>query len=604
MNGKNSISNADQMNIAHGPDPEYRIASKITRNCDSHVLLNKTCSVKMNSHESKFPEIKKGQTEIMGHGQKVINLSDRVLDEAEQSLLTKGLKFCPTQKVTNAGETRKELEDFHNKLRTKQFFSKNDTLPVKTRTTGILDKISPYGNTTAFLKLRQKSNWRAPSGSPNLETFASINDLDLGKSHFPRVKNQNITNQERIALKSLSKDREIVIKPADKGGAIVVQNKTDYIKEAERQLSVDTTYTKLNSNPTNEFNEEVEKQLESMVKNGDITEQIKKILLINKPKTPNIYFLPKVHKQVTPPPGRPIVSANSCPTEKISAFVDHFLNPLVKESKSYIKDTTDFITKIESLDLRNDNYILGTLDVTALYTNIPNEEGINCIREILKKERNSQEKPSNESLMNLLELVLTKNNFQFNGEHFLQIGGTAMGTRVAPTYANLFMRSLELEILEKSIKKPLVWYRYIDDIFFIWEHGEESLSEWIKYLNKYHKSIKFTAECSKSEISFLDTKVKKNTNGKLYTDLFVKPTDTNSYLKYDSAHPPQCKKSLPYSQLLRIKRICKNEEDFKTHKNQKIKEFTEKGYPKNILDQAENKVNQRSRTELLMNKEP
>ena len=96
---------------------------------------------------------------------------------------------------------------------------------------------------------------------------------------------------------------------------------------------------------------------------------------------------------------------------------------------------------------------MGTLDVTSLYTNIPNTEGINCIKEILEQERNRHEKPSNESLLNLLEVVLTKNNFQFNGEHFLQIGGTAMGTRVAPTYANLFMRSLETEILEKSDEK-------------------------------------------------------------------------------------------------------------------------------------------------------
>ena len=143
------------------------------------------------------------------------------------------------------------------------------------------------------------------------------------------------------------------------------------------------------------------------------------------------------------------------------------------------------------------------------------------------------------------------------------------------------MRSLEIQILDNSVKKTLVWFRYIDAIFFIWEHGEDSLLNWIEYLNKYHQSIKFT------EISFLDTKVNKDNTGKLYTDLFVKRTDTNSYLKYDSAHPPQCKKSLPYSQLLRIKIICKKEEDYETHKNQKREEFSEKGYPDSILNKAE-----------------
>ena len=368
-------------------------------------------------------------------------------------------------------------------------------------------------------------------------------------------------------------------------------NTSDYIKEAERQLTVD-------KDPTQKF-KEVDEQLDQMVENGDITNKVKKILQTNKPKTPNIYFLPKVHKQTLPPPGRPIVSANSCLTEKISAFVDHFLNPLVKESKSYIKDTTDFINKIERIDIKGKSVILGTLDVTSLYTNIPNEEGINCIKEILKTERNTLEKPSNNSLIELLEMVLTKNNFQFNGDQFLQIGGTAMGTRVAPTYANLFMRKLETEILNKSELKPMVWYRYIDDIFFIWDHGEDEVYNWITYLNKYHKTIKFTAETSKEEISFLDTKVRINKDQKLYTDLFVKPTDTNSYLKYDSAHPPNCKKSIPYSQFLRIKRICQNEQYFLTHAETKKQEFKTKGYPEKELERALNEVKNKDRNDLL-----
>ena len=70
-------------------------------------------------------------------------------------------------------------------------------------------------------------------------------------------------------------------------------------------------------------------------------------------------------KGVILPPGKPIVSANDCATEKISAFADHFLNPMVKERQSYVKDTSDFIQKIEGLELSDDS-ILGTLDVISL----------------------------------------------------------------------------------------------------------------------------------------------------------------------------------------------------------------------------------------------
>jgi hypothetical protein len=82
---------------------------------------------------------------------------------------------------------------------------------------------------------------------------------------------------------------------------------------------------------------------------------------------------------------------------------------------------------------------LVTFDVTSLYTNIPNKEGIAAANELLQKCRSRQFKPSNNSVIKLLEMVLTKNNFQFNGKHFLQVGGTSMGTKTAPAYANCYL---------------------------------------------------------------------------------------------------------------------------------------------------------------------
>ena len=116
--------------------------------------------------------------------------------------------------------------------------------------------------------------------------------------------------------------------------------------------------------------------------------------------------------------------------------------------KSYIEDTTDFLRKIDNIEKLPERYILGTLDVTALYTNIRNIEGISSISKILEQKRNKHEKPSNNTLIKLLEAVLTKNNFQFNGSNYLQMGGTAMGMKVAPSFANLFMSNLAEELLE------------------------------------------------------------------------------------------------------------------------------------------------------------
>ena len=80
-----------------------------------------------------------------------------------------------------------------------------------------------------------------------------------------------------------------------------------------------------------------------MMTDGKITAKMAGSLKTKKPRAPPVYFLPKIHKDVLPPPGRPVVSANGCSTEKISAFVDNFLRPLVPKIKSYVRDTTDFI---------------------------------------------------------------------------------------------------------------------------------------------------------------------------------------------------------------------------------------------------------------------
>ena len=178
-----------------------------------------------------------------------------------------------------------------------------------------------------------------------------------------------------------------------------------------------------------------------------------------------------------------------------------------------------------------------------------------------------------------------------------------MGTRLAPSYACLFMSKLEERLLDTHHLKPKVWLRYIDDIFFVWEHGEEKLLKWFEHLNSVHPTIKFTSDYSRNSTNFLDTTVIKDHNNELYTDLYCKPTDSHGYLMYDSAHPPKCKESLPYSQFLRLKRICSREEDYEKHVKQMIKEFGKRGYPRWLLSRALFKCNELKREDLLKPKE-
>ena len=170
-------------------------------------------------------------------------------------------------------------------------------------------------------------------------------------------------------------------------------------------------------------------------------------------------------------------------------------------------------------------------------------------------------------------------NFTFNDDHYLQVGGTAMGTGVAPNYANLFMDRFETKALEGWDNKPLLWLRFIDDIFMIWTHGLDELHQFISYLNSIHPKIKFTHEHSLNSIDFLDTTVKIDSDRMLYTTLFEKPTDTHLYLHHTSAHNRPCHTKGPFGQFLRIRRICTKNDDFISHGLEMIQHYVKRGYP-------------------------
>ena len=137
-----------------------------------------------------------------------------------------------------------------------------------------------------------------------------------------------------------------------------------------------------------------------------------------------------------------------------------------------------------------------------------------------------------------------------------------MGTCMAPSYVNIFMDNLERWILANLGAVPSTWWRYRDDIFAIWPHSEERLTQFLKKINDLHLSIKFTAEWFAKFVSFLDTEVSVHNEGYLTIDLYVKPTDTHQYLHRDSCHPSHCKRDISCSEALRIRRICCRTEDY------------------------------------------
>ena len=178
-------------------------------------------------------------------------------------------------------------------------------------------------------------------------------------------------------------------------------------------------------------------------------------------------------------------------------LLDIILQPFVVKTKSYIRDMGDFLSKVQGVELNSNDWMF-SMDVTSLYINLPHYDGIECFKKVLTEHVNST--PKNSSLIKLLEFVLKSNNFVFNWDNYLQINGTAMGTRVSPTYANLFMNSLEQTYIYPHAKCPRIWFRFIDDIWGIFRGTEEELNSFVEYCNSFHETIKFMVEHSKKSI--------------------------------------------------------------------------------------------------------
>ena len=131
---------------------------------------------------------------------------------------------------------------------------------------------------------------------------------------------------------------------------------------------------------------------------------------------------------------------------------------------------------------------------------------------------------------------------EFGQKVFNQISKTVIGKTFAPPYACIFMDKIETNCFKTEKLQPFPWFRYIDDVFFIWTHGKQELHEnfmkenFMKELNSFRDHIKFTFESNKESINFLDVNINLS-NGHLMTNIYVKPTDCHQYLDYSSSHP-------------------------------------------------------------------
>ena len=140
-------------------------------------------------------------------------------------------------------------------------------------------------------------------------------------------------------------------------------NKDDYLREGYRQLSDSNFYEKIDTDPRNIMASEVKQILSEMLDDELITQKNFDYFTGSEFSEGRFYLLPEIHKKGVP--GRPICSTVSHPTCQVSKLVDAYIQRYVTQTDSYIKDTTDFIQKINEMPQLPENALLVTLDVTS-----------------------------------------------------------------------------------------------------------------------------------------------------------------------------------------------------------------------------------------------
>lgn len=448
-------------------------------------------------------------------------------------------------------------------------------------------------------RTEEPSTTRPKTNKLNYEyTTKFIQDIS---NHYNTIVNNtpsphNINQQQHIAIKQLKRDPNIIIKPVDKNLGVALIHTQTYLDLAYKQhLNDNTTYKRLNHNPYNNTINIINTKLQQLNNNNQINKAELKRLLPKPTSTAGVfYILPKLHKAKLE--SRPIVSNVNHPTKPISQFVHDQLHHTASTAPSYIDNSNTLVQQLKLIRTTTTTYII-TADIKSLYTNIPNQDGIKTVCDAVHNDTTNRTKLRNKpTLAALLDLVLNNNIFTFDNTHYQQINGTAMGTIMAPTYANIYLRHKEEQLLNpQTINTNIqLFKRYIDDIITIYDNHDNSLPNFINNLRTAYQPLQLSINIKRYNIEFLDLKLSiDDTTSTIKHTMYVKPTNHKTYLPPNSLHPQHTLDNIIYNDLLRSNRLCNSQTETLAHQTRILANAVRQGYSFRLFKQLRSKATYR-----------
>ena len=318
-----------------------------------------------------------------------------------------------------------------------------------------------------FYQLQSDQN----AGKINIE---DEEDLKTRLKHFAitsaskQNSKSNISKEEHAALKSLQRNNSIVIKRPDKGGGVVILDQQDYNDKLKFLIDDQSKFKTCSPKQSHQVKAKINEIAKTYKETHPNT--YKNLFIIGEFHPGQLYGLPKIHKNSTNPPLRPIISMTGTVTHALAQYLNKIIQPYIN-STYIIRSSDELLVHLSQLRLQPSHQLL-SLDVESLFTSVPVEDTISII---LQEAYNHPTHPppdiQRNHLQELLKICTTQTPFNFNGNTFVQSDGVSMGSPLGPTFADFYMSHLENKLLSQNDKKsnPIFYVRYVDDILTVFK---------------------------------------------------------------------------------------------------------------------------------------
>lgn len=515
----------------------------------------------------------------------VFNLSSRALDPAALATLNLGMKFIPTPgHDTSEAVVDTQFDRFARNVRLKSHFGTDDT-----------------GDLTFHSK---GSDWEPRNVPAVVTSFLTACKAALGACYMARstvmqmqpVRN-NMTPVMTRALHDVKADPSLVTKWSDKNMGLCVMDRVWYRATRSSLLGNSTTYKPIPAAAMSGIVGNLQSQVSTAINTykqympSAVYKYLGNEAARMTPVVPHFYLLPKLHKlpvinraNLHLLKGRPIAACHSWVTNPMSVYMAHVLNDACFQLyPQVLRDSKSLVTLLESASVSRQAYLV-TFDVENMYPSIDNRAAIDaCAQAAHRCGTNGG------MVTTMLDLIMLNGYCQAEGLYYQQISGTVMGTPVAPPYSNIYIaEALEAVVKANNSYWPVIYKRFIDDGFFVWEQDEPSLQAFLQQLNSTLPNIKLTWKYSQTTVDYMDLTITKTMHAAgahvpIIVSTYQKPHNQYMYIPAFSFHRPCVFKGFVTAELQRYAVTNTQLSGFLHMKQLFMQRLLDRGYPAHKL---------------------